>query len=147
LDGWFARAFSRNIVDRFQSAEEMAEALAAASRSPVDGPANEAPAEAPATIDASESPTWPFAPSVAQVPAPPASPARPSPRRLWAAPLVAVAVMLVVSTLGPRARSADLRAGRDAAVVPLAPELAPEARSERSVVASLAPMDAGLPER
>jgi len=129
LDEWFARAFSRSTQDRFQSAGEMAEALAAAS----DALVVDAPAEAPTKIDASESPTWPFAPSVAQALVLPAVLVKPSPRRLWAAPLFAVAVMLLVSTLGPRAHSADLRQPGTDAVITFAPETART--------------DAGIPER
>jgi serine/threonine-protein kinase len=140
VDEWFARAFSRGIQDRFQSAEQMAEAFAAAS----DASVVDAPVEAPPQIDASESPTWPFAPSVVQAPALSVVLAKPSPRRLWAAPLFAVAIMLVVSTLGPRAQSADLRAsGRRAALVTFAPETK---RTEAPAVA-VPPMDAGTTDR
>jgi serine/threonine-protein kinase len=145
VDEWFARAFSRRIEDRFQSAGEMAAALAMASGPSVDASAKEAPAQAPGKIDASESPTWPFAPSVVQAPALSAVVVKPSPRRLWAAPLFAVAVMLVVSTLGPRAHSADSRpSGRHATVVSLTAETARTGPPGAAVAPS---MDAGVQAR
>jgi hypothetical protein len=136
VDAWFARAFSRDMRERFQSAGEMARALAAASTQPTAG----ASVGASTGSDVLEWPTLPFGPDITRTAAPTVSLAQPSPRWPWAAPLFAVAVMLVVSILGLHAQSAArLFSGASGADA-----LSPRARLDSAVAASAHAADAGV---